>query len=303
MAVPSPQTQRSSAAGVRSRGAAPSRCDAVQAELAPTFRVLARAGCFAIGTVYVLIGVWAMLALLRIADPAADEQRILNRLREVPFGSVFIAIIALGTVGYMLWLLFEAAFDPYEFGRTPKGVAERVGIGLSTLAYGVIASAAIRTLLGVGDNGEEKQQRIVAHVLDWPGGPWLVGGAGVLVASVGVYQLKYVYDRDHLRRIELERWTTGARIAINALGWAGYGARCAILLVLSWFLLRAAWSLDPRAMGDTDSAFDFLGLGGGPGGDALFSAVALGTIAYGIFLYVNGVFFRFGVPTRPERWP
>ena len=68
MAVPSPQTQRSSAAGVRSRGAAASRCDALQAELAPTFRVLARVGCFAIGTVYVLIGVWAMLALLRIAD-------------------------------------------------------------------------------------------------------------------------------------------------------------------------------------------------------------------------------------------
>jgi hypothetical protein len=273
----------------------------LQAKIAPTFRVLARVGCFAIGTVYVLIGVWAMLALLCLADPAADEQRILDRLRELPFGSAFIAVIALGTVGYMLWLLFEATFDPYDFGRTAKGVAERVGIGLSTLAYGVIVAAAVRTLLGAGGHGEEKQQRMVATVLDWPGGQWLVGGAAVLLASAAVYQLKYVYDRDHLRRLELGRSATIARMAVNALGWAGYGARCAILLVLSWFLLRSAWSLDPRAMGDTDSAFDFLGLGGGPLGDGVFSIVALGTIAYGIFLYVNGVFFRFAAQTPPER--
>jgi hypothetical protein len=33
----------------------------------------------------------------------------------------------------------------------------------------------------------------------------------------------------------------------------------------------------------------------------VFSVVALGTIAYGIFLYVNGVFFRFAAQTPPER--
>lgn len=246
-----------------------------------------------------------MLALLRIADPAADEQRILDRFGQMPLGSVFIAIIALGTIGYMLWLLFEATFDPYDFGRTPKGVAERVGIGLSTLAYGVIVSAAVRALLGTGGHGEEKQQQMVATVLDWPGGQWLVGGAAIFLATTAMYQLKYVYDHDHLRRLELDRWANVARMAVNALGWAGYGARCAILLVLSWFLLRAAWSLDPQAMGDTDSAFNFLGLGGGPVGDAVFSTVALGTIAYGVFLYVNGVFFRFATqsPQPPPHPP
>lgn len=273
----------------------------MQARLSPACHQLARVGCLAVGTVYVLIGVWAMLALLRIADPAADEQRILSRLRELPFGTPVIAMIALGTTGYIAWLLFEACFDPYELGRTAKGIAERIGVGLSTLAYGVIVFAAIRALLGTGDHGQEEKQRMVAQVLGWPGGEWLVGGAAVVLAAAALYQVKFVYDGDHLRQLELSRLGVVGRTAVNGLAWAGYTARCVILLVLAWFLLRAAWSSNSGAIGDTDSAFDFLGLGGGPLGDGVFSAVALGTVAYGIFLYVNGVLFRRGREQNPKK--
>jgi len=266
----------------------------VEQKIAPTAHFLARLGAVSIGTVYVLIGVWAMLALLRLADPAADEQRILQRFLEFPLGSAFVAAVALGTLGYILWLLFEAVFDPYRFGLTLKGVGERIGIALSTLAYGAIVISAMKVLLGSGGKGEEEQQRVVARLLDWPAGQWLVGAMGLVVAFAGLYQLKYVWDGDHKRRLQLDGRGRLTRIGVNILGWAGYGARCAILLVLGWFLLKAAWSFDPKAMGDTDSAFDFLGLGGGRLGDAVFSAVALGTISYGIFMYVNAVYFKFG---------
>jgi hypothetical protein len=265
----------------------------VRAKITPAAHVLARAGCFSIGTVYVLIGVWAMLALLRVADPAADEERILQRMTEFPGGSLFIAAVAAGTVGYILWLVFEAVFDPYDFGNTLKGVAERIGIGLSTVAYGVIVSSAVKVLMGSGGDGEEKQQALVATVLRWPAGQWLVGAVGVVVAVAGAYQIKYVYDGDHERRLLMDGRGGLARSVVNVLGWTGYCARCAILLVLGWFLLRAAWSFNPREVGDTDSAFDFLGLSGGPLGNALFAAVALGTIAYGVVMYINGVKFNF----------
>jgi hypothetical protein len=132
-------------------------------------------------------------------------------------------------------------------------------------------------------------------VLHWPGGPWLVGAAGVVVAVTGLYQLKYVYDGDHERRLEMDRHGRRARLAVNILGWAGYGARCAILLVAG-FLIRAAYSFDPRRVGDTDAAFNVLGLGGGAFGNVLFTAVALGTIAYGVVMYINAVYFDFGEP-------
>ena len=248
----------------------------------------------AVGTVYVLIGAWAMMALLRLADPAADEQRILHRIQEVPFGGVLIAAVAAGTTGYILWLLFEAVFDPYRFGRTLKGVAERIGIAFSTIAYGTIVAAAVRVLTGDGASNERRQQHLVGTVLHWPGGPWLVGAAGIVVAVTGLYQLKYVYDGDHERRLEMEHHSKRARLLVNGLGWAGYGARCAILVVIAIFLVHAAYSFNPRDVGDTDSAFDVLGLGGGMAGNVLFTAVALGTVAYGVVMYINAVYFDFG---------
>jgi len=273
-----------------------STATAARRRIAPAARVLARAGCFSIGTVYVLVGVWAMLALVRVADPAADEERVLRRLMDVPAGGVFIAAVACGTAGYVLWLLFEAIFDPYASGRSWKGIAERIGIALSTLAYGAIVASAVKVLLGGDGDHERQQQRLVSQVLHWPAGQWLVGAAGLLVAVVGAYQIKYVYEGDHGRRLRVRGRL--ARTLARVFAWTGYGARCAILLVLGWFLLRAAWSFDPRAVGDTDSAFDFLGLGGGAVGNALFSAVALGTITYGFFMYMNGMYFNFGDDDR-----
>jgi len=264
----------------------------VKRKLLPAARVLARIGCCSIGTIYVLIGVWAMLALLRVADPAADEQRILQRMSELPLGAALIVGLALGTLAYILWLTFEAVFDPFEFGSGLKGVGERIGIALSALAYGKIAWSAVKVLVGTGAHGEQQRQRVAGQVLDWPAGRWLVGAAGLAVAIVGLFQIKYVIDGEHRRRMALPRSHRFAHRLVDVLGWAGYGARCAILLVLGWFLLHAAWAFDARDVGDTDSAFDFLGLSGSALGNAVFTVVALGTICYGLFLYVNALWFK-----------
>ena len=47
-----------------------------------------------------------------------------------------------------MWLLFDAVFDPYKFGSGLKGVAERIGIALTGLAYGRIGWSAVKVLVG-----------------------------------------------------------------------------------------------------------------------------------------------------------
>jgi hypothetical protein len=258
----------------------------------PIAAALARVGCCTIGTIYALIGVWAMLALFRLAAPAADEQRILHRMSGWPFGSVLLAALALGTVAYILWLMFDAVFDPFEFGDGLKGVAERIGIALTSLAYGRLGWSAVMVLVGGGGNGEQQRRSVVWYVLEWPGGRWLVGAVGVGVAIVALFQIKYVYQGQHRRWIQLRRSSRYTRVIVDVLGWAGYGARCAILAVLGWFLVHAAWAADANDVGDTDSAFNFLGLSGSAAGHVLFSAVAVGTICYGVFMYVNALRFK-----------
>ncbi|MDB5102625.1 MAG: hypothetical protein JWP91_314 [Fibrobacteres bacterium] len=262
---------------------------------------LARFGSFCVGTVYVLIGVWALLALNHMAEPAADEERILQRLVDFPFGGAFIVVLATGTLGYTLWRLYEAVSDPYGFGNSPKALMERAGMALSASAYGVIALAALKVLAGNGGHGEEKQQALVGKVLEWPAGAWLVGAMGLVIAFSGLYQIKYVQGGEFKKRLELKRMNAFTRTASDVLAWLGFIARCVILSVLGGFLIRAAWLSDPKAVGDTDTAFDFLGLGGSTWGDSLFTVVALGTIGYGVFMYLNGAYFHFSDGTDGGR--
>jgi hypothetical protein len=87
----------------------------------------------------------------------------------------------------------------------------------------------------------------------------------------------------------------GERVT-HFLAWYGYAARGVILCVLAWFLLDGAIRNDPKAAGDTDTV-DFVG--GGSLGDSAFAVVAIGTIAYGIFMYVNAWQYKFD--STPER--
>lgn len=94
-------------------------------------RPLARLGCVAIDTVYVLIGVLALLALAGIFIEAADEDRLIHVLRNLPGGTLVVWAIIAGAVGYVVWRAIEAWTDPYEFGTNWHGLLVRTGIALS----------------------------------------------------------------------------------------------------------------------------------------------------------------------------
>ena len=57
-------------------------------------RPLARFGCVSIGTVYVLVGVLALLALSGRLTGQADEDRIIRVLLDVPGGLLLIWAVA-----------------------------------------------------------------------------------------------------------------------------------------------------------------------------------------------------------------
>lgn len=263
-------------------------------------RPLARLGCVSIGTVYVLLGGLALLALAGVLTGSADEDRMIHVLMDVPGGSVLIWLGIAGLAGYVLWRATEVVADPYEFGSDLRGLATRIGIGLSAFAYGLIAYSAARIARGHGAGGdasEDEQQRLIGRVLEWPAGEAVVAAAGVFVLIVGLLQFVLVVKRAYTTEIRMARCGRRMQALIHTLAWYGYSARGVILCVLGYFLLRGALTSNPQAVGDTDTAFDFIG--GGLVGDSAFFVVALGTMAYGVFMYVNAWFYRF--EKTPER--
>jgi hypothetical protein len=268
---------------------------ALVARLKRAARPLAVFGCASIGVVYVAVGVLALLALAGILTDAADEERMVQVVMDLPAGGVLIWGIVLGIAGYIVWRTIEAIADPYEFGNDWRGLAHRTAIVLSAAAYGVIGWSSARIALqggrGDAESGEEAQQRLVGQVLEWPGGEWWVGAAGVGLLATAVVQIALMVRRSYAREIEFDERGPLARSVIHGLAWFGFSARGVILGVLGYFLVRSAWTHNPSAAGDTDTAFDFIG--GGTVGDTAFFIVALGTIAYGLFMFANARYYRF----------
>jgi hypothetical protein len=252
---------------------------------------LARFGAASIGVVYVLIGAIAMLSLLGAVDGGADEEQIMEIVQGVPAGEILIWAVVIGMFGYIVWRIFEAITDPYEFGSTKKGLMERFGVGLSGGGYGLIAFSAIQVLTGNGE-GEEGQELFVAQVLDWPFGAWLVGAAGAAICIVALLQLKYVYEGEHHTRLDIDHFGSKGLFAINTMAWSGYVARGVILGVIGYLVVKAALLHDPQEVGDTDTAFDTLGDIGAVG-HAVFAVVALGTITYGLFMFIYARYYKF----------
>jgi hypothetical protein len=265
-------------------------------------RPLARLGCVSIGTVYVLVGALALLALSGRATGWADEDRMVHVVMDLPGGPIVIWTIVVGLAGYVLWRTVEVVTDPYEFGSHRWGIAKRTAIGLGALGYGLIAFSAARIATGNGRTGggesaEEEHQTLVAQVLAWPAGEWWIGAAGLILAAVGIGQFWLVVREAYTMEIRLEERSRRMRNFIRFLAWYGYSARGVILGVLGYFLVRSAVRHDPEEAGDTDTAFDFIG--GGLVGDSAFFLVALGTIAYGVFMYLNAWYYQF--EKEPDR--
>ncbi len=262
-------------------------------KIKPYVEKLAKSGCYSIAAVYILIGLMAMLSFFGMAEDAADEERIVGIILDLPMGDVLVALMIAGLVGYIIWRVFEAYTDPYDFGSDKKGLAKRTGIGLSAIGYVIIAFAAAQILIqGGGGNGEEDQQLLVSQVLEFPGGAWLIGIVGVVTGFAGLVQFKYVAGGDYYKRVNLHIMPQWLKTTTHILAWAGYVARGILLVVIGYFLISAGIQSDPEEVGDTDSAFGFIGDFGTLGSIA-FIAVALGTICYGLFMIINGYYYSF----------
>lgn len=254
---------------------------------------LARFGAFSIGVVYVLIGVVAILSLLRIKRGGADASSVLNYIKGIPLGEVLIAFILLGMVGYIIWRLYDAINDPYNYGSSFKGIAIRIGIALSALAYGFIVFSGVEVLLGLSANthGQPVQERfMVAEVFQWKAGKWLVSIVGVMVAFTGLADIVFVIKEGYKEKLKWNKFSATQKRVVTVLVWAGHFARGIIFLIIGYFLIKASVQSDPFEVVNTDKAFNFLG---NHVSHLAFVLVAVGIICYGWYMFALGVYHDF----------
>ncbi|MDQ1743332.1 MAG: hypothetical protein QOE23_1671, partial [Pseudonocardiales bacterium] len=87
------------------------------------FKGLAKLGFAARGTIYLLIGWFAVLLALGKRPPEADQRGALQEVTRHNGGFLLLWVIALGLSGYAIWRFSEAAFgvvgDPKGHEKGP----------------------------------------------------------------------------------------------------------------------------------------------------------------------------------------
>jgi hypothetical protein len=259
----------------------------------PWIERFARYGYAAKGVVYVLIGSLTALGAFRVGgNGPTDSRGALTEIVRQPYGRVMLGVIAAGLAGYALWRITQALRDTEDKGTSWKGLAIRAGYACLGVVYAGLGFSAVRLVLGggAGAGSDEVTRGWTAVALMFPLGQLLVGLAGLSVIGFGLWQCYKAFTARFCRKWKRHEMHEHAHGLAMRAGQVGLVARAVVFFIIGLFLIQAAWLA---------RAEEARGLGGAlrtleqqPYGPYVLGAVALGLVAYGLYMFVEARYRR-----------
>ena len=257
---------------------------------------LTRIGYGARGLIYGVMGVLAFMLAFGVYGSLQDTQGALAFIGKQPLGRILLGIVLVGLIGYSLWGLIRAFFDPLHKGKSFKGILERTGFFVSALAYAILIFPTYNFIFGnsgAAQNGAQGIQlrNIIGTIFLMPLGKWIVGLIGLFVLGVGLYQIYSGLRHKFDQQIKLYALSPKQIKLIKILGRIGTLARSVVAVLIGIFLLFAAYSTNSAEVKGIDGAL--LILLQQPYGSWLLGIVAVGLIAFGAYSLLSGLWFKF----------
>jgi hypothetical protein len=252
---------------------------------------LARFGYAAKGVVYGIVGLLAAQAAFGAGGKTTDTQGALQAIRTQPFGKFLLGLVAFGLMGYVLWRFVQAIKDPENTGTDAKGLATRLGYAGNGLIYASLALSAVQLVIGSGGGGNSNStEDWTARVLSQPFGQWLVGTVGASLIGMGFYQFYQAYSAQFRKELNLTELSNTEQKWVTGIGRFGLAARGIVFVVIGLFLIEAARESDSGEAGGLGQALETLEQQ--PYGSWILGIVALGLVAYGIFMVLQARYRR-----------
>lgn len=253
-------------------------------------KALTLTGCFSTGIIYSAIGVIALLSFFKLKEGGADESSFFVLLNGFTAGRLLNWTIIIGALCFVIWRFYEAFKDPYGLGTDTKGILLRTGIAFSSGADGFVVFSVLSALFGKQKapvTGEPVQQRdMVGDLLQANWGQTVVMAAGVIILITAVILVAYGLSKKFTEALSWKDFSKKQKYAVQALAYAGYCTRGIILGIIGFFFVKSALENTSRYIVNTDKAFDFIG---DDVGHAWFILIAIGTVCYGIYMFVLGL--------------
>ena len=166
---------------------------------------------------------------------------------------------------------------------------KRAQYAFSGFIYLAFAVSMIKMIQGSGSSGGNGRQQLVGRVLEWDMGPFLVGAAGVGVMIAGIYQWVRAYKEEYMKKLSVSSMQFNLRDNIKKIGKVGYVARGIVWLLVGFFLLQAGLQSDASQAQGSGAAFQTIEQWGG---SWVLIVVALGVVAYGVFMFVKSKYYQ-----------
>ena len=228
----------------------------IASELRPWVARTVRVGYAAKGLIYLLIGTLAFrlaagLGGGRIVDPTGALRVIVRQ----PFGSILIAVLAIGILAYAGWQFVEAIWDTRGKGGGWRGWSKRALTLIKGAAYGTVGWQATRMLFG--KRGSQNIDAVVADVISVPLGGVFLFLVGVGITVYGIFEIKDAWHARFGEDLDSRRLRREAGGWAIQLGRIGNGARGVILTIIGTALV-AAVERDPSEAGGIADALGTL---------------------------------------------
>jgi hypothetical protein len=252
--------------------------EAKRAARGPAATVLARAGLTARGIIYLLIGLVAILIAAGHRGREADQSGALRLLASNPPGLVALWLLGLGFAAFALWQLSEATFG--VTGAEP-GAGPRLRALFSAIPYAGLSVLTFDVILGTGGSQAKREQDWSATAMHYPGGRWLVGIIGLVIAIVGLVFVVQGVRAAFMGLLDTSQMSPRTEAMVKALGIIGSVARGLIFALAGALVVQAAVEYQPSKARGLDQAL--LTLRDQPFGAALLGLAALGLIVFGVY--------------------
>jgi hypothetical protein len=244
--------------------------------------ILARGGYAARGVLYLIIGIFALLAALDSTTPK-DSHKSLEALLAQPFGYFLIGLVVAGLLAFAAWRFLQATRDVDHHGKTLKGLIIRAGLFAGGLVNGALAFFALGLLVsGIrssGDSGGQTKDWL-AHLLSWQHSNLLVYLIALIPLGVGIAHIIKGWKASFEKYFEADEDVMQYVRPVSRFGLIARGVvfmEIALLLGISGSAYQA---VNPPGMKEALDALQNL-----PAGWLALMVMALGLIAFSIYSF------------------
>ncbi|WP_332641776.1 DUF1206 domain-containing protein [Aeromicrobium sp.] len=254
-----------------------------KADNSETFDWAVRVGLVSYGAVHLLLA-WLIGSLaLGESEGKASKNGALAQVKEQPWGTTLLWVMAFGFVALTVWQLIDAVAGH----RGSEGRKRAFKQATSVVKAGIYAFFAYGAwkVGAQGGGGKDGTEPFVAKILGLPAGQLLVALGGLAIAVWAAALIRSGITNKFTEHLSAEANRSDLSDTYVRIGTVGYIGKGIALLAFSGLILWAAKTSDPDKSGGLDEAMRKILEQ--PYGSYMLLAIAVGLACYGLFCFAR----------------